>query len=222
SPFTVRENITWSSDGQPGFAIVSGDRTSTLETPVFNIDDVDQAILTFDQAYNLTPGPSIRVEISTNGGTSYQDEALYEWSCQLSSGNFGYFSAGNTTSRPNNKIRIDLGNFMGQGNLRVRFNFIGTRVGDIWALDNIDIPDGPRDVSTVWTDYTDPNNPVEIGRSDTQKWTPQKIGLNTFEVQRFLIYNSAGAACPSSTPPVEVSVFVFDNYTSEATAQAAC
>src|SRR5690606_4185812 len=130
-------------------------------------------------------------------------------------GNFGDFSAGNITTRPNNKILIDLGNFMGQGNLRIQFKFIGARDGDVWAIDNMDIPDGPKNVSTVWTDNTNPNNPNEIGRSDTQKWTPQKIGLNTFEVQRFLIYNSAGAACPSETPPVKVEVFVFDKYTTE-------
>ncbi|MDT0647518.1 LamG-like jellyroll fold domain-containing protein [Zunongwangia sp. F260] len=214
SPYTVRDNIRWESDGQPGFAIVSGNRTSTLETPIFNIDGFDQAILTFDQAFNLTPGASIRVEISTNGGSTYLPQALYERTGPMRSGNFGNFSAGDITTRPNNKIRIDLGNYMGQGNLRIQFKFVGARVGDVWALDNIDIPDGPRDVSTVWTDYTDPNNPVVIGRSNTETWEPTKIGLNTFEVQRFMIYNSAGDECENTTPPVEVEVFVYDSYTS--------
>src|SRR5690606_30833136 len=95
SPYTVRDNIRWSSDGQPGFAITSGNRTSTLETPIFNIDGIDQAILIFDQAFNLTPGASIRVEISTNGGNTYLPEALYERTGPLRSGNFGDFSAGN-------------------------------------------------------------------------------------------------------------------------------
>src|SRR5690606_26031747 len=40
--------------------------------------------------------------------------------------------------------------------------------------------------------------------------------------QRFMIYNSNGDECENTFPPVEVSVFVFDNYTSDITAQAEC
>jgi hypothetical protein len=48
------------SSGNKGFAIVSGNNTSTLETAIFSLAALDEAILTFDQAYNLTSGAVIR------------------------------------------------------------------------------------------------------------------------------------------------------------------
>jgi hypothetical protein len=40
-------------------------------------------------------------------------------------------------------MEIDLGDYIGC-NLRIRFNFIGKRDGDIWTLDNIKVPEGQR------------------------------------------------------------------------------
>jgi hypothetical protein len=46
------------SSAEIRFAIVSGN-TSTLETAIFSLAALDEAILTFDQAYSLTPGAVI-------------------------------------------------------------------------------------------------------------------------------------------------------------------
>src|SRR5690606_13615413 len=67
-----------SNEGNEGFALVTGDNDSYMETPVFGLNGLDEAILTFDQAYNLTKGARIRVEISTNGGASYDTIPLFE------------------------------------------------------------------------------------------------------------------------------------------------
>ncbi|CAM4160613.1 T9SS type A sorting domain-containing protein [Gillisia limnaea] len=206
----------WDS-GDKKFAIVTGNNKTTLETSVFAIDGIDQAILTFDQAYNLTAGASIRIEISTNGGASYESVPLYEVTGPAASGNIGNF--GGSTADVNN-IRIDLGNYIGNENVRIRFHFLGARDGDIWALDEIDIPNGPRGVELEWTDYTDPDDPVFIGNETTETWTPTQIGLNTFVVKTMLTTNSNGQLCDVIQHEESVEVFVYDTYTSTPTAAA--
>src|SRR5690606_7349173 len=110
SPYNlINPDPRWDS-GDKKFAIVSGNNPSTLESNIFNIAGMDEAIMTFDQAYNITPGASIRVEISTNGGTTYEAQALYELSGPAKSSVLDGFGA---STHPSNKIQIDLGNYMG-------------------------------------------------------------------------------------------------------------
>ena len=209
-----RWDTSLDSEGNKGFAIVSGDHPSTLETAVFSLSGLDEAILTFDQAFNLTSGASIQVEISTNGGASYTSEPiLYYQAGPASSDNYNHFGNGTPDV---NQMEIDLGDYIGFGNLRIRFKYDGTKDGDIWALDNIKVPEGPRGVTLNWTDYTDPENPIYIGSSNTETWTPSKIGWNTFVVKTELILDSAGNTCSSVVNSKEVKVFAFDQYTSTA------
>ena len=53
------------------FALVTGNNSSHMETPSFSFAALDEGILTWDQAYNLTDGATIIVEISTDGGNTY-------------------------------------------------------------------------------------------------------------------------------------------------------
>jgi large repetitive protein len=215
---TTRFDSNIGNEGNKGFAIVSGNNPSTLETPVFTLDAMDQAILTFDQAYNLTAGDTIKVEISTNGGSSYNSVPLYVLGGPATSGNYHQFGS---VDDPKHKIIIDLGNYMGQGNLRIRFNYMGKRDGAVWAVDNIALPDAPRDVEMEWSDYSDPvnfPNGEYIGSSTSEPWTPKQIGWNTFEVKTRLLFNSNGDACDVAENSESVDVFVFDKYTSTADA----
>ena len=207
-----------------GFALVSGNYSSTMETAVFSMGSTDQAILTFDQAYNLTPGASIKVEISRDGGASY--ETLYfkgvlaTATTGIRSGNFNSFGSGTVESTPENKIQVDLGRYLGQSNLRIRFNYTGVRSGDIWAVDNIDVPEGPGGVTIEWRDYTNPEmtEGVLIGTNYSEKYKPTKIGVNIFEVKTKLVYNSNGDACEVAENAERIEVFVFDKYETTATA----
>ena len=61
-----------------------------METPVFSLGGLDEAILTWDQAYNLTEGARIRVEISTNGGGTYET-ILFDTTGTATSGNYNNF-----------------------------------------------------------------------------------------------------------------------------------
>ncbi len=227
SPFTTREDLYISSNGEnnpsgnKGFAVVSSNHEATMETPVFSIGGLDQAILTWDQMFNLTPGASIKVEVSTDGGNTYNN-ILYSVGTPpnppnttgIKTGNFDGFAFGAIGT---NKMKADLGYYMGQQNLRIRFSYVGKRIGDVWAVDNISIPDGPRGVDLVWYDYTDPANPIYIGNSETETWTPSKIGWNEFEVRTKLLLDSSGQACQSIENFERVKAFAFDKYVSTTT-----
>lgn len=213
------------AEGNKGFGLISGKYNSTMETPIFTIGSMDQAVLTFDQAYVLTPGSFLKVEISTDGGNTYTTLYIREVPADatkgIQSGNFGSFGTGTVDTRPENKISLDLGDYIGRPNLRIRFNYSGAKSGNIWAVDNIDIPEGPNGITMEWRDYTDANNPegVLIGTNNTEKWSPTQVGLNIFEVKTKLIYNTNGDACAAEENAQRVQVFVFDKYSTTVTAE---
>jgi len=223
--------VDWDSSsgnsGNKGFAMVTGNRTSTMETPVFALTGLDEAILTFDQAYNLTAGAKISVEISTNGGSTYTN-VLFSITGDGtintgSSGNYTSFGDGNPISRPKNKMVIDLGNYLGPPNLRIRFNFQGKIDGDVWAVDNIKVPEGPQDISLEWRDYSNPVNFPNgefIGNNNSEQWEPKLIGWNKFEVRTSIILDSNGQNCSTVENSQTIRVFIFDRYTTTITAIA--
>ncbi|MCM4154808.1 T9SS type A sorting domain-containing protein [Gramella sp. AN32] len=218
-----RWDTSLESEGNKGFAIVSGNNTSTLETAVFSLTGIDEAILTFDQAFNLTAGAKIQVEISTNGGSSYSTEPiLYSITGPASSGNYDHFGDGTPGV---NQMTIDLGNYMGRSNLRIRFNYTGARDGDVWTLDNIKVPEGPQDVQLIWYYDESLENPdnelLQIGEvnQETVQFIPEKIGWNHFEVRTALVFDTNGDPCETAENSETVKVYVYDTYESTATAE---
>ena len=224
--------VNWDSSsgtsGNKGFGMVTGNHSSRMETPVFSLTGLDEAVLTFDQAYNLTAGAKISVEISTDGGNTYT-KVLFSITGDGtintgSSGNYTTFGDGTPTTRPKNKMVLDLGDYLGQPNLRIRFNYVGKIDGDVWAVDNIKVPEGPQNVLLQWfydEDPTDPNNIQEQIGQDNQEvvsFTPRKIGWNDFEVKTALLLDSNGNACQSLDNSESIRVFVFDKYTTSVTA----
>ncbi|GAA4315466.1 hypothetical protein GCM10023115_26840 [Pontixanthobacter gangjinensis] len=219
--------------GNKGYAIVSGDNPSTLETPVFNTFTMDNPTLTFDQAYNLTYSDTIRVELSLDGGNTY-DIILMEiggppnpGDPPVVSGNYAFFGD-DGLGEPNN-MEIDLSNYAGLSNLRIRWLYDGTR-GGIYTIDDIGLPEDPQNVQLIWyydQDINDPNNSLEqIGQINQSTVTyPQngaqwpKIGWNDFEVQTALVFDTNGDPCESAENSAVASVYVFDNYTSTANAK---
>lgn len=224
------------SEGNKGFALVTGDNDSRMETPPFSLGGLDEAILTFDQAYNLTNGATIIVEISKDGGQTYptnsssyslnDPDILYyhvgDGTLNGRSGNFNHFGEGIPDI---NQMTIDLGDYLGQPNLRIRFTYIGIKDGDVWAVDNIKVPEGPQDVELIWyydDDLNNPDNTLEqIGavNQEVVPFVPRKIGWNDFEVQTKLILDSNGNACQSIENFETIRVFAFDRYTTDVVAQ---
>ncbi|HKJ47654.1 MAG TPA: LamG-like jellyroll fold domain-containing protein, partial [Christiangramia sp.] len=223
--YATASTIRWTSELNVNekFALVTGDNVSLMETPVFSLNGMDEAIFTWDQGYNLSAGATITVEISTNGGANY-NTVLYTLTSDGteeigSSGNYLDFGGGTHQSRPKNKMEIDLGDYIGQSNLRVRFNYEGVRDGDVWAVDNIKVPEGPQDILLQWyydEDLEDETNTLEeIGEvnQNTVSFIPRKIGWNDFEVQTRIILDSNGDQCQSIDNFERIRVWAFDEYT---------
>jgi hypothetical protein len=130
-------NATFSSEDKK-FSVVNGALASTMETPVFSLIAMSSAELTFKHAYNLSAGSTAQVEISTDGGNTY-NQVLADYSGRLMGGN------------PNvvNPINIDLSPYLGMDNLRIRFNYASTTCS-AWAIDDITLPAPQPDVDFTW------------------------------------------------------------------------
>ncbi|WP_373056602.1 LamG-like jellyroll fold domain-containing protein [Zunongwangia sp. H14] len=211
-PFDTRDGskVFDAKDGK--FAIVSGQNLSTLESPVFNTFGLSTASLRFDEAFIMGPNSKMKIELSLDGGSSYN--------IVLRNGAYGIDASG--VARTNNyqdfsgsNQVIDLSDYVGQPRLRVRFTFDGRNdpPRSIWALDNITLPDKPINVAIEWTD----EDGVEIGSTENITVTPDKPGVNTFYVTSYILLDDNGNECRSSGGnTTSISVFAFDNYTAEA------
>ncbi|MCY2688399.1 Ig-like domain-containing protein [Salinimicrobium sp. TH3] len=221
SPYNTSEQW-WNprNDGQQNehFAIAQSTYDSNMDTPPFNLLATDEAVLTFDQAYNLTTDASIRVVLLKNG-SEYKE--LYKVVGPAKSGAQDHFGYG---EKQVNQMTFDLGSYIGESNLRVRFEYRGVRLGDIWAVDNIKVPEGPQNVLLQWFyDDKDPNTTeleqIGLDNESTVSFTPRKIGWNDFEVKTALILDSNGDPCEDINNSETIRVFVFDQYTTDVVAE---
>ncbi|MBF6640378.1 T9SS type A sorting domain-containing protein [Flavobacterium sp. J49] len=130
--------INYTSMGK--FAIANGSYNSIMQTPIFNTYGLTTAELSFNHAFNLQAGASVSVELSLDGGTTYT-VVLASFTGPSIRSPYNAF--------PNQSI--DLSNYIGQPNLRVRFVYNGT-VNSSWAIDNILIPESPANLTTQWID----------------------------------------------------------------------
>ncbi|WPR71173.1 T9SS type A sorting domain-containing protein [Flavobacterium sp. NG2] len=162
------------------FAIANGNLSTyyggtrdntTLETPRFNTYGLTTSVLEVDMAWNLELNDYAKIELSLNGGVSY---------------NIVLFSkVGKTAStifNPLQKFSFDLSDYVGQQDLRVRFTFKGTTVNSAWALDNIKLPTPPVGPDIVWTD----ENQNIISTATTYSETPTTPGIHNFAVTSFV------------------------------------
>ena len=169
------------------FAIANGNYNSTLETPLFNTLGLTNASLQFNHSYNLLAGAYATVELSVDGGNSY-NIVLAQYN-------------GPSTQQPYNLstvINLDLNQYLGLSNLRVRFNYHGT-VGSSWAIDNILIPDVPVNLTTEWVDAS---TNLVISTSATVTVTPTVT--TTYAVTSRL--NGCTSFGPEGTTYVTVTV----------------
>ena len=180
--------INYTSVGK--FAIANGNFNSVLQTPVFSTLGLSSASLSFDHAYFLTAGASAKVEISIDGGTSY-NTILAQYN--------GVSSQGPYTISTN--MSIDLSAYLGQTNLKIRFNYQGT-VGSSWAIDNIKIPEAP--VGVLTSQWIDTNTNTVISNSNSTNATVSPSVTTTYAVTSFL--NGCTSFGPNGTTYVTVTV----------------
>ncbi len=198
------------------FTIVSGRNYSTMETPVFNTLGLSTASMTFDEAFIIGAKTSIKIEISLDGGSTYSHilrDGAYgiETDGVARTNNYSNFSNSNQT--------IDLTDFVGQNNLRLKFTFDGRSESasnrSIWAIDKVSFPNKPLNTDIIWRD----ENGVNLGNTDNITITPTHIGINTYNVTSFLILDDNGLECHSTGGNTsEISIYAYDSYSSTATA----
>ena len=180
--------VNYTSVGK--FAIANGNITSVLQTPVFNTLGLSTASLDFTHSYKLTAGASARVEISVDGGATYTTIlAQYD---------------GVSTQAPydlSTSININLNAYLGQSNLKIRFNYIG-KVGSSWGIDNIKIPEAPAGVLT--SQWVDTSTNVIISNTNTTSATVSPTVTTTYAVTSYL--NGCTSYGPEGTTYVTVTV----------------
>jgi hypothetical protein len=133
-----------SSSSEKAFAIANGQYSSILETPVFSLMGMTSAYLSLLQAIRLIQsGTSAKIEISVDGGAYI---TLQEY--------IGPVNVGITDGLT--LFNINLALYLGQTNLRIRFNYTGS-TGSAWAIDEVKITETPGGL---------PPSPV------TYQWSP--------------------------------------------------
>jgi len=211
-PFDTRDGSKVFDSKDKKFAIVSGQNLSTLETPVFNTFGLSTASLKFDEAFIMGANSSMKIELSVDGGSSYT-VVLRDKPYGLSAD--GVYRTNNYSDFSGSNQSIDLSNYVGQANLKVRFTFDGRNDPErsIWAIDGITLPDKPINVDIIWTNEAG----VTIGNTENITVTPKKPGVNIFNVTSYIVLDGTGAPCYSSGGNTSsVSVFAYDNYSSTA------
>ena len=181
----IYSGINYTSSGK--FAIANGNFNSIMQTPVFNTLGLTTASLSFNHAFNLLAGASVKVELSLDGGATY-NIVLADY--------YGVSTRSPYNAFPNSNI--DLNSYIGQSNLKVRFNYQGT-VGSSWAVDDILIPQQPENLTTQWVDST---SGLVISNTATVTVTP--IVTTTYAVTSYL----NGCSSYGSDGTTYVTVFV--------------
>jgi hypothetical protein len=179
------------TDGK--FAIASGIVNTTMETPVFSTIGMTAAVLKFYQALVFAAGASGKIEISTDGGATY-NQTLVQYN--------GPMTIGNPASSWD-PLNIDLSNYIGLSNLRIRFTYTGASNSN-WAIDGLNLqPPGPT-LTYNWT-LTNPSgvpSPYYLNATNQQNVTatPPAPGTYTYQVATTI------GGCPGGTTSVVVTV----------------
>uniref|UniRef100_UPI0019539033 LamG domain-containing protein n=1 Tax=Psychroserpens algicola TaxID=1719034 RepID=UPI0019539033 len=203
----ITAGVRYKNPGGNKFAISYGDfgapSVTTLETPVFNTLALTTASLDFQSAYYLQAGAIGMVELSVDGGATYPI-SLMSFSGPGDSGGFVNLGNGGNNvptinlSDPSNAVSLDLSDYIGLTNLRIKFTFTST-AGSSWAIDGITIPQAPVDEVIEWEDET--GTVVTTGSSTTI--TPVTPGVQTYGVTSLI--NGCRADGPEGTEFISVN-----------------
>jgi hypothetical protein len=194
--------------GHPILYNSSGQRITTMETPVFNLMAIDNATFDFREAFSLTgpqaacytdetetttePAPAAEaiIEISLDGGVTYTE--------------FLRPTIVGPASTPANyedfrDVSIDLSDYFGQTNLRIRFTMV-RNCTSTWAIDGISLPGGTPASTVQWTDQFG----VIISNENTATVTPITPGFQTYTVTTFI--DGCRSLAPDGSEDVDLTV----------------
>jgi hypothetical protein len=184
SPFTwgytnnpkVINGITYSHGGS--FMVVSGAVNSNLSTPIFSSIGRTSLVLQWNQGYNFNSGTTAKVEISTNGGSTYTTLVTYSG------------VSNETPTNPFTTIKtIDLSAYLEKSNLRIRFNYSGS-TNSTWAIDNVNVIGNYLPISYAWA-----------SGQTTQSITVSPTATTTYSVR-----SSTTSSCAPTTATKQIVV----------------
>jgi hypothetical protein len=146
-------NLRYDTTDNTKFGIANGPRLTTLETPIFNTVGMtpSEAILEFYQAYYFCSGAEGKIELSLDGGTTYDIVLTTDQSDNYIGPNDSGFAwnGNNCGNGPNGKrvtsdplqfASIDLSAYVGMANLRIQFTFDALGVSS--CTDNFPVDPG--------------------------------------------------------------------------------
>ena len=118
-----------------GFIFASGDvggsgttTNTVIASPSFSLVNYTTASMTYEHAFRRISGDLARVEVSTDGGTSWSQLKAYT------------SSQGNTSSNAQTTVRdtLNMNAYVGQADVRVRFNYVSP-YGYWWLVDAVSV-----------------------------------------------------------------------------------
>ncbi|WP_116524338.1 LamG-like jellyroll fold domain-containing protein, partial [Seonamhaeicola aphaedonensis] len=188
----------------------TGNRITTMETPIFSLMTIQDAVLEFREAYylegaqncftdethtstELAPAAELIIELSTDGGANYDIELRPTITGPASTpANYQDFA----------DVSLDLSDYFGQTNLRVRWTFV-RNCSSSWAIDGITLP-GVGGVSEVeWTDEFGNVLPVVTGTNNVL-YTPYAPGFQRYTVTTYI--NGCRSLAPDGSEDVYLTV----------------
>jgi len=177
--------------GDYGSNDYNGNKPTTLESPIMDLSNAETASLDFDQAFYFANNDFALIEISLDGGTTY--ETLSEIHA-AGSGVKSWFTAGtaesidgSTATQYNfntDNTSISLEDYLGENNVRIRWSFIGTSDKSVWAMDNIFLNNKVYvETELEWTEgIGDPDeDPIETGSTEV----PYSFAATTPGIQEY-------------------------------------
>ncbi|MGY5849909.1 LamG-like jellyroll fold domain-containing protein, partial [Salegentibacter sp. F14] len=169
----------------------NGENPTTLESPIMDLSNAEEASLDFDQAYYFSNNDVAVIEISLDGGTTYSSLRVMHAS---GSGDKDWYTAGTAESvegssptqyyfnTDNTSISLDA--YLGESNVRIRWSFTGTSDQSVWAMDNIFVNKKVLvETELEWTEgIGDPEEePIETGRTEVPiSFIPEIPGVHEY------------------------------------------
>ncbi len=184
------------------FAVTAGtfppNSITRMTTPPFSLIGLAPPVnLNMYHAYNLNPGASINIEISTNGGSTY-NTSLLNVASTTTALQLGINNATNPPTGSLQNVNISLNNYIGLSNLMIRFTYTGS-TNSSWALDGVSIPPNGLNASFQWSQVTQ-NTPSLILPSNGTTVYANPTVTTTYQIATTV------AGCPGGTQPVTVTV----------------
>jgi hypothetical protein len=196
NPYTVtyNNNPLGGQVNNNKFMVANGLVNCTLETPIFTLVGLQTASITWWEAYILQAGAYIRMEISTDGGNTYNSLLRPDITGPVS-----YASPTNFQ-----QTSVDLSAYAGLSNLRVRFTYYSTTYSS-WGLEMATITKATTPAVYTWNLYqpapvvgTPPAHYLNVFTANSVTVTPPTPNITNAPIIYYYSLSSSGGGCASN------------------------